>query len=80
MIYITLTYIGYIFVFLPDVDECKLKVNLCDGNAKCININGSYNCQCDDGYSGDGFHCSGINGSSLITLTCIQGGEKKWPV
>ena len=47
--------------FVLDLDECKLKINLCDSNARCININGSYICQCDDGYSGDGFHCLGTH-------------------
>ena len=31
---------------------------LCARNAHCINTSGSYDCQCDRNYEGDGFdHC-----------------------
>ena len=28
-------------------------------NAQCINTDGSYNCSCSSGYSGDGMTCTG---------------------
>ena len=31
----------------------------CHGNASCIDSNGSYDCVCDSGFTGDGFNCSG---------------------
>ena len=40
-----------------DVNEC-LEENSCDVNATCINKIGTYDCQCNVGFSGDGFNCS----------------------
>jgi hypothetical protein len=43
------------------VDECVIKPQVCDSNAKCMYNNGSYACQCADGYTGDGKNnCTGI--------------------
>ena len=38
----------------PDADECRLKLDDCHGNASCINTDGSYNCICNRGFTGDG--------------------------
>ena len=40
-----------------DVDECEL--SFCSANANCTNTEGSYMCQCQIGFSGDGYICSG---------------------
>ena len=48
----------YLMYFL-DVDECTLDTDTCDPNAVCTNNDGSYTCECKDGYSGDGFTCEG---------------------
>ena len=38
-----------------DIDECANGLDiLCDENARCTNTNGSYECNCEDGYIGDG--------------------------
>ena len=44
--------------FLLDINECE-PVSLCHANATCNNTDGSYNCSCNDGYTGDGFTCDG---------------------
>ncbi|XP_036357403.1 uncharacterized protein LOC115209782 isoform X2 [Octopus sinensis] len=42
-----------------DINECLSEAtNLCDVNARCINIPGIYNCSCNEGYKGDGFICN----------------------
>ena len=41
------------------MDECERDANLCDKNALCTNTDGSYTCNCNDGYSGNGRNCSG---------------------
>ncbi|CAB3994598.1 disintegrin and metallo ase domain-containing 12-like, partial [Paramuricea clavata] len=41
---------------VPDIDECLGKP--CDVNARCNNSEGSFDCQCNVGYSGNGFICS----------------------
>ena len=42
----------------PDIDECAMETDMCDMNANCTNTDGSYDCTCDNGYSGDGLTCS----------------------
>lgn len=42
-----------------DKDECESAAHSCDKNAQCTNTDGGYTCQCNDGYSGDGFTCQG---------------------
>ena len=46
-------------MIISDVDECMEQKDDCDINANCTNRQGSYNCTCNDGYSGDGFTCQG---------------------
>ena len=43
-----------------DINECDDGTASCDVNAQCINTNGSYNCSCSSGYSGDGMTCTGM--------------------
>ena len=45
----------YLFV---DIDECEV-IMPCDRNALCSNSEGSFNCTCESGYSGDGTTCVG---------------------
>ena len=46
--------------FLPDIDECDRNMFTCPAYAGCVNSHGSYNCQCDNGFSGDGStNCTG---------------------
>ena len=46
----------YHFIFL-DVDECPSAS--CHVNADCANTDGSYNCTCKPGYTGNGHSCTG---------------------
>ena len=50
---------SYEFSFCTDINECELSNTMCHLNAECRNSNGSYTCECKDGYSGDGYsNCS----------------------
>ena len=41
-----------------DIDECTdANLNDCDVNAKCLNLEGSFNCTCEDGFEGNGEYC-----------------------
>ena len=44
-----------------DIDECQEpNASLCHELAVCVNTNGSYTCNCIEGYEGDGFaNCTG---------------------
>ena len=44
---------------IADIDECTIETDGCDTNAACDDIDGSYTCTCNEGYTGDGFDCSG---------------------
>ena len=46
---------NHIFV---DVDECQRNSHNCSKNARCMNKLGSFDCQCEVGYDGDGMTCT----------------------
>ena len=43
---------------MTDFDECDT-YSSCDENAECKNTIGSYECQCKDGFRGNGLICQG---------------------
>ena len=43
----------------PDVNECVSSSHGCHSNAACHNTDGSFECQCEDGFLGDGRQCAG---------------------
>ena len=47
------------FVLL-DINECLNGSHACNVTANCINTDGSHNCTCKEGYTGDGQSCQGI--------------------
>ena len=49
----------YFYISVVDIDECATNPNLCHTNAACDNTAGSYVCQCNEGFTGDGMNCSG---------------------
>jgi len=40
-----------------DVDECELGTHNCDDNAECTNTYGSFTCECNEDFIGDGVSC-----------------------
>ena len=42
-----------------DIDECAINTHNCHINAFCNNTEGSHNCTCLPGLSGDGSNCTG---------------------
>ena len=50
-------YIYYIYGF-SDIDECKGN-HSCHVNATCTNTNGSFVCECQPGFNGNGQNCIG---------------------
>ena len=45
--------------YFVDVNECLLNTHECHMNATCTNLNGTYDCNCTEGFHGSGFNCSG---------------------
>jgi len=44
-------------LYFVDVDECL--TSPCDDNGECTNNVGNFTCECNIGYSGNGFTCEG---------------------
>ena len=53
-----------------NVNECADNTHDCDANASCTDTIGSYTCECDAGYSGDGLNCSNDNECTDNTDNC----------
>ena len=49
--------VNYMFSTLTDINECDMGV--CDDNSDCFNTNGSFECICRKGFTGDGLKCNG---------------------
>ena len=47
------------FSWRADINECY-DMKCSNENAECINTVGNYSCQCMEGYTGDGYNCTGI--------------------
>ena len=58
-----------IITFPTDVNECALGIDACSDVADCFNTPGSYNCQCPQGYTGDGFSCVIEN---ILNNECLE--------
>ena len=64
--------------FPTDIDECKTQTDDCDDNAGCTNTIGSYTCDCNNGYAGDGKSCNGkFFTSYYIKYTCMIHSHRK---
>ena len=65
----------YHFSLYTDVNECKYGSHNCDVNANCTNTEGSFNCSCNPGYTGNGTYCNGkiqrFKEKKNIKKTCV---------
>lgn len=57
---------------VTDVDECALGIDKCSTNAQCINTVGSYTCECNEGWAGDGLECQDIDECSQAEPVCDE--------
>jgi len=69
------TYFSFLFIFQNftkiDINECNLGIDNCHLFATCTNTQGSFTCQCNLGYFGDGFSCT-EEGFDLIIFLIKQ--------
>lgn len=63
-----------VLVSLIDVDECDTSndTSTCSQHATCTNTQGSFICECDNGYDGNGFTCTGIFIGSSTEYTLLS--------
>ena len=77
----TNTKVGYFCSCLPgyrlvndtnclDIDECNEGSDVCHANATCTNTIGSFTCDCNKEYTGDGKNCTGIQ--CLLDIAIIS--------
>ena len=59
-----------VFSIFSDINECMTNVHNCDVNAFCNDTDGSYNCTCISGFTGNGTSCTGKSSSQM---------HFKWP-
>ena len=50
----------YVMFCFLDIDECQMELHDCAENATCLDTEGSYECTCDPGFTGDGFNCTSM--------------------
>ena len=51
---------------LTDKDECAENTDNCNTNAACTNTQGSFECICNEGFSGNGVSCEGMYRRSYV--------------
>ena len=71
--------LGNFACFSADVNECRGDEHKdCHMYANCINTDGNYTCECQDGFTGDGWkHCQEVENSyagyhSNFTISSFQ--------
>lgn len=60
-------------IYFVDVDECEI-TELCKHNGTCINNNGSYICNCTDGWQGQ--HCEDGQYKVIFKIKWLSINEK----
>ena len=50
-----------------DIDECTEGIDNCHQQAMCQNTDGSFNCYCNNGWTGNGTHCTGKEGINWVS-------------
>ncbi|XP_033124345.1 uncharacterized protein LOC117122747 [Anneissia japonica] len=59
-------------IMCRDINECMEESDSCSVKAACINTLGSYRCECNFGYKGDGISCEDIDECANDTDTCAS--------
>lgn len=57
-------------LFVSDIDECSIGSADCGPGADCINLNGSFACQCQVGYQKFGNNCTGAENITIAFCLC----------
>jgi len=44
-----------------DINECAVNNGGCSADAVCTDNEGGFSCECNEGFEGDGFTCTGMS-------------------
>ena len=66
---------NYSFSITSDIDECSAESNPCDENSDCTNIDGSYNCVCKQGFTGNRSTCEGNVNTMQVIIQILENEE-----
>uniref|UniRef100_H2YSZ1 Uncharacterized protein n=1 Tax=Ciona savignyi TaxID=51511 RepID=H2YSZ1_CIOSA len=58
------------FLIILDIDECSTKTHNCHNSATCTNTPASFDCNCIEGFTGDGLTCTDIDECGLGIFQC----------
>ena len=66
------TYSRFLTNYFLDVNECTEEAHNCHvmSNATCSDTDGSFYCNCTEGFEGNGTHCNGTV-LLLISVMCL---------
>jgi hypothetical protein len=54
------------YFLYSDINECTDGTDNCGNNAQCVNEPQTFSCFCNQGFSGNGIDCQGINKASFV--------------
>lgn len=60
-----------IYSLYKDIDECTSQTHDCSPNGECTNLDGSFSCECQPGFTGDGKTCAGSSRVYIVYLLAI---------
>ena len=63
-------FLRFLFPFTLDLNECQTSSHGCSNHARCSNTIGSYTCQCQNGFTGNGTTCSNVNECTSGNYSC----------
>ena len=52
-----------------DIDECELDIDNCHVNATCTDVIGSFECECNSGFEGNGVNCMSKKFLCIIAMS-----------
>ena len=51
-----------------DIDECTIGTHYCIDSEICVNLNGTYECVCKDGFRLQSGYCKGLITTSILVI------------
>ena len=58
-----------LFHHTKGINLCEVGPTDCHTNATCLDRDGGYDCQCNDGYTGNGTYCEGSLLVAILSYT-----------